>query len=379
MRFKVGDIVKGNSGNYGFTNKEMTRGEVKRVHQNGTIDIQILEHESFKGDAVFVHLDPQYFDLAESAKHEFHVGQIYRVGSLDGRTGNIVKIIDVNCDTFKYDTIRGKDTLNEAQKTSWFAGSLTILKGPQIGEAIRKYDVDHSESETGMRRVKRYAKVGEYVKVTSTDGHSIPMGNVAKATDVDVDGWATVECANGKRDVLRAGQYVVLEGYKPEKEKERKPKVGDTIRILEDVGGPVFPGKIGTITGIHNKWESAKIDGYDYFMVIYRNGDYEIIHSRKHAYTSEQIEQAKKLCGEMMVELLESGKIRIRFQDKENDPPYCDRRTFIYAGKPGYIPTEAYATCSDHDEYNVWIGRCVALCKALHKPIPAFIIGGNNG
>lgn len=28
------------------------------------------------------------------------------------------------------------------------------------------------------------------------------------------------------------------------------------------------------------------------------------------------------------------------------------------------------------DECNVWIGRCVALCKALHKLIPAFITEG---
>lgn len=25
------------------------------------------------------------------------------------------------------------------------------------------------------------------------------------------------------------------------------------------------------------------------------------------------------------------------------------------------------------DVYNVWIGKCVVLCKALHRPIPNFI------
>ena len=47
-------------------------------------------------------------------------------------------------------------------------------------------------------------------------------------------------------------------------------------------------------------------------------------------------------------------------------------------GNPSGDSSET-AICSDHDEYNIWIGRCVALCKALHKPLPAFIMGDKGG
>lgn len=38
-----------------------------------------------------------------------------------------------------------------------------------------------------------------------------------------------------------------------------------------------------------------------------------------------------------------------------------------------------YAAPHHSDEYNVWIGKCVSLAKALNKPIPDFITNKNMG
>ena len=66
QKFKVGDIVRGNSkGSYGFTNADMTKGVVVGVDYFGYIDVKILEHRGYKGETVFSDLNPEYFDLVE--------------------------------------------------------------------------------------------------------------------------------------------------------------------------------------------------------------------------------------------------------------------------------------------------------------------------
>lgn len=43
--FKVGDIVKGISDKYLFTNRDMLKGEVIAINYN-SIDIKIIEHKN---------------------------------------------------------------------------------------------------------------------------------------------------------------------------------------------------------------------------------------------------------------------------------------------------------------------------------------------
>ena len=65
-KFKVGDIVKGNSksdGRYNFTNSNMTRGKVTSV-TGDTITIEVLEHKTRNGKVGEKYdVDPKYFDL----------------------------------------------------------------------------------------------------------------------------------------------------------------------------------------------------------------------------------------------------------------------------------------------------------------------------
>lgn len=65
-----------------------------------------------------------------------------------------------------------------------------------------------------VREVKRPAKVGEWIRVTSGYGHRNGVG-IFKVTGLDPnnDGWVYV---NGQtRNIIRIDQYVVLENYQP--------------------------------------------------------------------------------------------------------------------------------------------------------------------
>lgn len=60
--FKVGDVVTGTGSKYNITNRNMTRGLVTKVHNNGFIDVKILEHKfSTWNELIFTCLEPMYF------------------------------------------------------------------------------------------------------------------------------------------------------------------------------------------------------------------------------------------------------------------------------------------------------------------------------
>ncbi len=313
----------------------------------------------------------------------FEVGQIYRVGKLSSQhqyENAIVKLVGNRSFWFTVKAIRG-EAPNDFGKCSEYARALTLLTGPQIGEAIRKWDNEHFKKETGVREEERYAKVGEYVKVISGDGHAVPVGSIVKVTGADDNGWIRV-CPEGYVNTLRTGQYVVLKGYKPEqKEERRKAKVGDTIKILPhavDIQHGCKPGDTVFIDGVKEK---PAPDGFIWGCgASYSDDDakneYVIISSGKHSYTTEQIDEAKKLCGKMMLEAFDDGNtFNLRILDKNYDKSSSAVNCEISRLR-GANGSKGTAKCSDHDEYSVWIGRCVALCKALHKPIPAFIMEG---
>lgn len=260
---------------------------------------------------------PDEMEIFEEPK--FEVGQIYRVGETS-ESGNIIRITKnepSQLRPFCYKTIRGAEkTSSRFGENSRFANSLELLTGSQIGEAIRKYDAEHPEKKTGVREVKRPAKPGEYIKIV----YAVPVasqqyadGDIFRVTKDHACFAADVE-ADGVLDFIDAKEYVVLEGYKPEQK-----------------GG-------------------IRING-------------------KHVYTAEQVEQAKKLTKEMLLDCFDK-EISVVFY-AGNDSEVSANLTF---GKPSGDSSET-ATCSDHDEPNKWIGKCVALCKALHKPIPAFVMG----
>jgi hypothetical protein len=80
-KFKVGDIVKGISDNYGYTNTQMTKGKVVGVCDD-MISVKILEHDWYKSDVCFSKLPEKDFELVESCKekkHEFKVGDKVKI------------------------------------------------------------------------------------------------------------------------------------------------------------------------------------------------------------------------------------------------------------------------------------------------------------
>ena len=94
-KFKVGDIVKGNSKSdvrYNITNSDMTSGKITKVSEDGKyIDVEILEH---KRDCVseFYGLKSKYFDLVEETPKLYNGKIIFAKGDGIFKTGHIYEV-----------------------------------------------------------------------------------------------------------------------------------------------------------------------------------------------------------------------------------------------------------------------------------------------
>lgn len=86
---------------------------------------------------------------------------------------------------------------------------------------------------TGIKEVKRRAKVGEYVKIVNAVSSygNYKNGDILKIVD---DAYGYARYGHHPGEALYNHEYVVLEGYKPEKEGEPKEphkfKVGDIVK-----------------------------------------------------------------------------------------------------------------------------------------------------
>lgn len=88
-------------------------------------------------------------------------------------------------------------------------------------------------------------------------------------------------------------------------------------------------------------------------------------------WTKEEVEQAKDLVCEMAMSLIRNnGEVFFRKGTYDDDIIHCT----IYLNSFNSYPDRETKSCPyGNDVFNVWIGKCVALCKALKKPIPDFI------
>lgn len=303
---------------------------------------------------------------------ELKAGQIYRVG-IGEEAGNIIKIGKAYDHDFNYVTLRGKPASVCAGLYSPFAFSLTLLTGKEIGKAIRKWDADHAKKpKPEYNEVKRPAKAGEYIKVVHAKyAKGYKNGDVLLVTDKIIEG--AVRCKNIPICICN-DEYVVLEPKAGVKEVRRPAKVGEYVKIVSSHNLPAEYniGEIHKVTS--DTAQSAIFSGIDVDgdHVVIPHESYVVLegYKCKHFYTAKQIKQAKELLGQMMVEALGDKATGVMFV-KEKKNITCllnaDDIDDISSGK---------ATCNKQDEFNTWIGRCVALCKALHKPIPAFITEG---
>ena len=98
-KFKVGDIVKGNSKSdkkYNITNSNMTRGKVTRVSNDGdTITIEVLEHNNMTFTVVDEYgVESKYFDLVEEDPKLYNGKIVFTKGDRTFKTGHIYEVKD---------------------------------------------------------------------------------------------------------------------------------------------------------------------------------------------------------------------------------------------------------------------------------------------
>ena len=98
-KFKVGDIVKGNSKSdkkYNITNSNMTMGKVTRVSNDGdTITIEVLEHKNMTfSDGEEYGVKSMCFDLVEEAPKLYNGKIVFTKGDRTFKTGHIYDVKD---------------------------------------------------------------------------------------------------------------------------------------------------------------------------------------------------------------------------------------------------------------------------------------------
>ena len=400
--FKVGDRVMCTKKEYVATPGE--KGTIRVIEHHGDdhdfgveLDNNLGGNDLSMNDVGFKCEDGHgWWAAAKNIRlleNRFEIGQIYRVGKLSSQhqyENAIVKLVGNRSFWFTVKAIRG-EAPNDFGKCSEYARALTILTGPQIGEAIRKWDEEHAK-KSGVREVKRHAKSGEYIKIVTS---FLPIGYKGGDILLVTKGFndTSVICQGAKICVCDS-EYVVLEGYKPEKEEHRKAKVGDTVKVLHDNGGRVYAGTVWKVKSIDSNGMLRITHDDDELTWACDKDNYIVLSSGKHSYTDEQIEKAKQIVLDTIREQAEQRKY-VLFSNTVNDPQdnagyYAyvtggegchfgiieDKDSRYYGAFISDSTERAGAKCSPNDEPNEWIGKCVALCKVLHKPIPAFIMEG---
>ena len=93
-KFKVGDIVKGISDQYCYTNYDMTKGKVITVYDEENIEVEILEHKTEKGRIGNRYdVASKHFERINITKDDLKAGDIVTYRNGDKRTFNGTKIV----------------------------------------------------------------------------------------------------------------------------------------------------------------------------------------------------------------------------------------------------------------------------------------------
>ena len=140
-KFKVGDIVKGNSKSdekYNITNSNMTRGKVTRVSNDGnTITIEALEHNNMTfavGEEYGV--ESKYFDLVEEDQKLYNGKIIFTKGDRTFKTGHIYEVKDGRINTVESRRIPIEEPLKDIEDVKeYFTGSRDGNRKRKIGWA----------------------------------------------------------------------------------------------------------------------------------------------------------------------------------------------------------------------------------------------------
>lgn len=172
-----------------------------------------------------------------------------------------------------------------------------------------------------------------------------------------------------------------------------KYKVGDRVRIVDhrtavmadDGKMDHWLGKIMTIKHI----EERRTSGVVYYKMVedekefFGNGWYwddECIAGLAEIdgdWTEDEIEKARGIVAYLADDVVYNGG-DIRFFCGDKDEKHVIAVSVFTDCFDANTYKDGRAETHGKDSYNPWIGKCVALCKALDRPIPDFIMNKNR-
>lgn len=126
-KFKVGDIVKGNSESsrrYSVTNDNMTHGKVIRV-TGDTITIEVLSHKTMLDEVgeEYAGVESKYFDLVEEAPKLYNGKIIFTKGDNIFKTGHIYEVNDGRINTDQYGRVPAEEPFKDIEDVKdYFVG-----------------------------------------------------------------------------------------------------------------------------------------------------------------------------------------------------------------------------------------------------------------
>ena len=145
-KFKVGDIVKGNSKSdkkYNITNSNMTRGKVTRVSNDGnTITIEALEHNNMTFTVVDEYgVESKYFDLVEEATKLYNGKIVFTKGDRTFKTGHIYEVKDGRIRT-EYGQVPMEEPFKDIEDAKdYFTGECDGIRKRKIGWSARTLEL----------------------------------------------------------------------------------------------------------------------------------------------------------------------------------------------------------------------------------------------
>lgn len=127
-KFKVGDIVKGNSKSgrrYSVTNDNMTRGKVIGV-AGDLITIEVLSHKTMPEEVgeEYVGVESKYFDLVEKVPKLYNGKIVFTKGDSIFKTGHIYEVKDGRINTAKSGRVPTEEPLKDIEDVKdYFTGN----------------------------------------------------------------------------------------------------------------------------------------------------------------------------------------------------------------------------------------------------------------
>lgn len=160
-------------------------------------------------------------------------------------------------------------------------------------------------------------------------------------------------------------------------------KVGDKVRITTDKSksscwnsdGKMdhWLGKVMTIkSGIYVYTmieDQEENDGNGWFWNDYMIDCLVDEYKEPEDWSDSEIQQARILTTNLLTEVIyNNGDVIFDYKSETKVGVVITKECY----KIGSIVTGT-GTCSTYDKFNLWIGKCVAVCHALDHPIPDFI------